>query len=145
MAFGAWKGAGAFMRRRLVVGVAAVLLALALTPTVWADEWCQNDPAVVIRTPAGKTVVVHVTNYALGAQHLNALNAARIDQAVRPAANGHGTQVAIEVTVPDDAYASGFPVRSVVSTKPFGRGTVYDDESGLSGNTLRLSFRLDVP
>ena len=145
MAFGAWKGVGAFMRRRLVAGAAAVLLALALTPTAWADEWCQSDPPVIIRTPAGKVVVVHVTNYALGRQHLKAVVSARIDKSVRPAANGRGTDVGIDVVIPNDAHATGFPVRSVVSTGPFGRGTVYDDESGVSGNTLRLRFTLDVP
>ena len=122
----------------------AVLLALALTPTAWADEWCESDPAVVIRTPQGKTVVVHVTNYALGAQHIKALRDAKIDHAERPTPNGRGTRVGVEVVIPNDAYGTGFPVRSVVSSRAHGGGTVYDEERGVSGNTLRLSFTLDV-
>ncbi len=133
------------MRRRLVAGAVAALLALAVVPTASADDWCFGDPTVVIRTPAGNTVVVHATIYALGSQHLQAVRDATIAQTVQATSDGLGTDVQLDVVVPDDQYATGFPVRVVVSTGALGGGTVYDDESGQSGKVVKLKFTLSVP
>jgi len=133
------------MRRRLVAGAMAALLAVAVVPTASAfEEWCQSDPTVVIRTPSGNTVVVHVTDYALGTQHLQALRDAAITQTVQATSNGQGTDVTLEVLIPDDADGTAFPVRSVASSGPYGGGTVYDDESGQSGKVVKLKFTLNV-
>ena len=128
----------------LSTGVAALGVG-ALAPAVAAvEEWCATDPAVPIRTPAGSTVVVHVTNSALGTQHEAALRDAAITTSVKRA-RGSGTDVEIHVTVPDDRFASGYPTRAVVSTRPWGAGTVLATAAGKSGRVMKLRFHLDTP
>ncbi len=138
------------MRRRMAAAGFAALLIAAATPIVHADglgaEWCLFDPTVVIQTPQGNTVIVHVTNSTLGMQHLQALKDATITQTVEAAPGGKATNVTLDVLVPDDVFASAFPVRSVASSGPAAApGTIYDDESGKSGKAVRLKFRLAVP
>src|SRR5687767_3132230 len=108
------------------------------------DFWCETDPAVVVHTPGGSTVVVHLTNAALGTEHAAALRAATITTTVQ-AGSGSTTDVEVEVTVPDDAHATRFATRSVVSTGPWGDGTVLATDTGKSGQPMKLRFRLDVP
>ena len=132
-------------RRFALCGVVAVVGVGAMAPTAGAyEEWCEADPAVVIRTPGGNTVVVHVTNAALGTAHAAALRAASISSTVQ-AGGGAGTDVEIEVTVPDDAVATGFATRTMVSTLPWGAGTVLATDTGNSGRVMKLRFRLDIP
>ena len=113
-------------------------------PAMAGDEWCPADPAVVVRTPAGNTVVVHITIWALGAEHAAALRDAAIVTSVT-AASSSATDVEIQVTVPDDAYATGFSTRVVASTHPWEAGTVLATDAGKSGQAMKLRFRLDVP
>lgn len=133
------------IRRLVVCGVVALLGVGAMAPAAGAyDEWCESDPAVVVRTPGGNTVVVHVTNAALGTEHVAALRAASISSTVQ-AGTGAGTDVEIEVTVPDDAVATGFATRTTASTLPWGAGTVLATDTGKSGQVMKLRFSLDVP
>ena len=135
------------MRRRMAAtGLAALLMATAVPIAHAGEEWCPWDPTVVISTPAGKNVVVHVTNSAFGAQHLPALKAATITQTVAAAPDGGATDVTLDVLIPNDSFASGFPVRSVASSGPAAApGTIYAAASGKSGKAMRLKFRLNVP
>ena len=114
------------------------------TPALAGDEWCAGDPAVMVRTPGGSTVVVHVTLWALGAEHQAALRDVAI-VTTATAATGPATDVEIEVTVPDDAYATGFSTRAVASTLPWEAGTLLASDAGKSGQAMKLRFRLDVP
>ena len=133
------------IRRPLLSAVVALLSAGALAaPALAGDEWCPADPAVVVRTPGGNTVVVHVTVWALGAEHRAALRDAAIVTTAR-AASSIATDVEIQVTVPNDAYATGFSTRAVVSTLPWEAGTVLATDGGKSGQAMKLRFRLDVP
>jgi hypothetical protein len=133
------------IRRFLLCGVVALLGVGALAPAAGAyDEWCEVDPAVLVRTPGGNTVVVHITSAALGIEHEAALRAASISTTVQAGGAG-GTDVEIEVTVPDDALATGFSTRTMASTLPWGTGTVLATETGKSGQAMKLRFRLDIP
>jgi len=127
----------------------ALLCLGLLVPAASADEelWCDNgsDPTVVISTPGGNTVVVHVTNWAQSSVHQAALRAATITYTAQPVTGQPATDVEIQVTVPDDQYETGFRIRSVASTQPFGAGTVLASEEGKSGQAQKLRFRLDVP
>lgn len=125
----------------LVVGL--LLLAPGAPPAAASDEWCESDPAVAIRTPAGAVVVVYVTNGALGAEHRPALARTRIDYAAAVAPGGAGTLVDLEVMVPDDG--GRFATRSVVSTGPLKTGAVLATAEGRSGQPMRLWFVLAVP
>jgi hypothetical protein len=135
--------------RRAFVALAAVVVGLLLLapgarPAAASDEWCESDPAVAVRTPAGAVVVVYVTNGALGAEHRPALARAQIGYAAVAAPGGAGTLVDMEVVVPDDGGAR-FPTRSVVSTRPLKTGAVLAAAEGWSGRPLRLRFQLGVP
>jgi hypothetical protein len=134
------------MKRRFVAAAAALLCLGVLAPAVSAgDDWCSTDPAVVIHTPGGNTVVVHLTDSALGSEHAAALRDAEITQTVQTVSNQPATDVEIQVVVPDDAFATGFRTQSVASTQPDGAGTVLASDEGKSGQTMKLRFRLDVP
>jgi hypothetical protein len=137
----------AAMSRRLIL--AALTLAIALVAfapgRVAAAEWCDTDPLVVIQTPGGALVPVYVTSGALGVEHLPAVQLAAISYTTRSVAGGTATRVRIEVVVPDDIFAQQFPTRSVASTGPLGAGAIYDSTSGVSGQTMALTFTLAVP
>lgn len=133
--------------KRLFLSILMALLCLgALVPVASADyEWeCDTDPTVVISTPGGNTVVVHVTDSAQDSVHLAALRAVAISYTTQAVTGQPATDVEIQVTVPDDQYETNFPVRSVASTQPFRAGTVLASADGKSGQTLKLRFRLDV-
>ncbi|HEU5317610.1 MAG TPA: hypothetical protein VFX49_15965 [Chloroflexota bacterium] len=134
------------MKRSLLSLLLALLCVVWLAPAALAEEeWCPIDPNLVVRTPGGNTVVVHVTNYAFGSQHVPALRAASIEYAVQSVPGLAATDVDVTVLVPDDAYASGFPTRTVASTQPFEGGIILARDDGKSGQPMRLRFRLDVP
>ena len=128
----------------LSTAVAGLGLSAVAAPAIAGDEWCPADPAVVVRTPAGNMVVVHVTIWALGAEHKAALRDAAI-VTTATAASSAATDVEIQVTVPDDAYATGFSTRAVASTHPWEAGTVLATDEGKSGQAMKLRFRLDIP
>ena len=141
---------------RCLFSVALALLvfwAPSLAPIVGAvgdesvAEWCEVDPEVVIRTPAGNVVVLHVTNYGRGTENLPALQAARIVPFARPAGDAprQATEAEVLVLVPLGPGGRRFATRSVVSTGANATGHVLATASGESGQLLQLAFRLALP
>jgi hypothetical protein len=127
----------------------AALLSLALLATAApvaqaGDSWCDFDPPILVKTPGGNNVMVHVTNGALGAQHLDALKDAEITYVATPAGLG-ATAVVVTVVVPNDSFGSGFATRSTASSGPYGAGTIYASATGSAGTPMQLSFTLNVP
>ena len=115
-------------------------------------EWCEVDPPLVVRTPGGRVVVLHVTNYGLGREHLRAVRRATISSTTSPAGSAPAGApragaflVRVVVEVPLGAGGERFPTKSVVSTRPFAKGTVLAEASGHSGGPMRMEFRLDEP
>jgi hypothetical protein len=141
-------------RVRRAVALAAVALALVL---VWVPgsaaaqdaiaEWCEVDPALVVRTPAGRVVLLHVTTSGLGLEHLGAVRQATISSTTSPVGGGPDGAFRVEVVVEVPLGAGGerFATKSVVSTRPYAGGTVLAAASGESGSPMRLAFRLDEP
>jgi hypothetical protein len=128
----------------LAVAMAAALL-WGMVPVASAgDEWCEVDPVVVIHTPAGESVPVHITNYGQGAEHLALVQSATIATVVGVASGGQGTSVTINVLVRDDPLGGTFKTRTVASTGVGGTGAVYDTASGHSGKVMALQFTLNV-
>ena len=125
--------------------LAVLLLQAAAHPAGAMEEWCDDDPPIVIRTPAGRLVPVYVTNGALGAQHLTAAQLARISYAVQPIPGASATRVTVSVAVPGDLWSSSFSTRTSVSTGPMKTGTVYGTATGSATQTMVVSFRLDQP
>ncbi|HEU5328693.1 MAG: hypothetical protein ACTHMU_23730 [Thermomicrobiales bacterium] len=135
------------MVRRLLVAIFTVVaIVLAFAPVrVAAAEWCDTDPLVLISTPGGALVPVYVTNGALGAEHLATVQLATMTYSVQPTADGSATLVHLDVRIPDDVFASHFATRSVASSGPLATGTSYANASGFSGQTMTLTFTLNVP
>lgn len=132
---------------KLLAGAAATTAASAVTallPAVAsADEWCSVDPPIYIETGTGEVVVLHVTMFAHGAQHLPTLELAKIDYDSRPnRQNPRDTDVFVQVTVPNDRFAKKFPVKSVVSALEWAKGTVYSHVVGKSHETMEHRFVL---
>jgi len=131
--------------QRLVFSVLLTLLLTAGGSTSRAlasDQWCDDDPPVVLHTPGGALVTVYVTDSVLGLSHLPAVQLARITADVSPA--GGGTRVHVQVLVPGDAFDPFFATRSTVSTGPFATGTIYATASGFSGQPMAMTFTLPL-
>ena len=94
----------------------AVAMVLALVPVVTvapaasaaADEWCDMDPVVVIKTPGGNLVPLFNTNGVQGLKNQPALALAKVSYTVKPADGGRKTLVTMEVTLPEGIYGRDF-------------------------------------
>ncbi len=134
------------MRHWLASLALAAVLSVLLAPGAAAGEqWCEDDPLMVITTPRGAHVVVYVTNGAQGAEHLVAVQLASIDYTTTSIDGGRATLVRMAVTIPPDQFASSFATRSAVGTGPYKTLDRLATARGRSGRAMRLEFRLDVP
>ena len=121
--------------------LALVLLAGPVPGAGAAEQWCEEDPLVVITTPGGNLVPVFVTNRARGGpEYLPAVVAAEISYTAKPA-NG-GTAVKVYVTIP--AVPGVTDAASAASTGPLATGTIYATTTGATGQRMTLEFKLDV-
>jgi hypothetical protein len=136
------------MRRFLFAVVAVVcLFATQISPSKAAAEWCEHDPLVILTTPQGKTVQVHVTTYALGTQYAANLDRAVITYVAIPTRSGagRGTRFEVFVLVPEGPRDPQFKTRAVLSSGPDATGTVYDEAEGRSNRPMRLTFEVAIP
>jgi hypothetical protein len=133
--------------RSLLLSLPLVVLLATLLPTPWAfasDGWCDTDPVLVVRTPAGYLVPVYVN---VGAQSLlltpNTLSASILPAyTADPSPNNTATTVTVTVKVPQSLLASSFAIRSIVSSGAFGSGWVYASAFGVSWQALISKFEL---
>lgn len=124
------------MRFRLLAFLTALLVVLAPASGAAAmEEWCEDDPLVLVTTPRG----------ALGVVHLPAVTLTTISYTVQPADGGRATRVKMIVRVPNDAFGTGFKTRTTASSGPLKTGTIFDRASGVSGKNMYMSFVLRVP
>jgi hypothetical protein len=123
----------------------ALLVWLCIPPEVThaGDQWCETDPLVGVRTPAGTLVPLFVTTEARGLEYLPYVLLASITSSSSQA--GGGTNVQVSVTVPSGPFLPRFETRSTVSTGPLKTGAVLASTSGYSQRAMNLQFRLDVP
>jgi hypothetical protein len=135
------------MARLVILLCAALVLLLGgpAPPAGAGEEWCETDPVVAVRTPAGNVVPVFVLTGAAGLEHLPAAQAASYAYTVQSLAGGAATRVRLEVRVPTVPVGAPFPTRATASTGPLGTGTVLDSATGSSGEAMRLTFTLGVP
>ena len=116
------------------------------TPVAWAwDEWCDSDPILLIRTPAGNLVPVYYLTGVQGTTNLvgGLLGNLSASYTVEPAKGG--TRVAVRVTVPNGLLGATYATRLKASSGPLGTGTVYGATTGTSGEAMQVQFSLPVP
>jgi hypothetical protein len=127
--------------RRSLVSILLFLLCLTAvnSPASAGDQWCEDDPVVVIITPGGSIVPLFVTNGALGVNHLVAVQLARISYTVEP--TGGSTLVRMKVVIPDDLFGST-ATRTTVSTGPLKTGAIFATANGVNGQAMHMQFTL---
>jgi hypothetical protein len=137
-------------RRQFLGALAAVLpLAAWAQPVHAGEEWCEDDPPLLLTTPHGHQLLVYVTQFGLGLQHLVDLEAATLSYAStstnRPdGAREFATVFHVFVTIPDDPIDGSFAAKVMVSTGPMASGTCYASTSGSSGTTFDLGFTVPL-
>jgi len=129
------------MRRILCSLLAAMTLMVLFIPAATASsEWCEDDPALVVRTLSGTHVTLHVTTYGLLSG--SADRDLKIRRAVAATSFGYvsdpaspnapvaatvngvkGTWITIYVLVPT-AGGQAFPTYSVIGTGTHGKGEI---------------------
>jgi hypothetical protein len=135
------------MKRRIALAAlsAGLLLGSAIR-VASADDWCSDDPAVNIKTPAGRSMVVKVTDYALGTQHAPALKNVTYSYVATPDLDGVSTDVVLTVVIPDDGLGA-FSTKSTVASAVDENSHLYFvsvTNSGTSGAPIVHSFKLPV-
>lgn len=130
------------MFRRLILGVAVGLLAAFVATPVEAAEWCMDDPALVFSAPHAKhKITVYATEGVQGAEHASALRKAKVHLEAKPG-KGRGTMdLEIRAKIPADGHARFLTVL-LVSSKPYGAGTVYGVVRGSNDHDMNLRFEL---
>lgn len=149
------------MRRLLCAVGWALLVLVALAPTsLAAEDWCSDDPLMVLATPDGSAVPVYVlTSAPIG--HIGSVMAATYrytaDHYVRDAAGDLGTAFTVYVTVPNDPISGPFGLHDAVNSGPAAGASIEDDQmavasgytyvatSGTSGTAVALSFTYPQP
>jgi hypothetical protein len=109
------------------------------------DEWCDTDPLLVIRTPAGNLVPVYYLTGVYGERHVVEGLLGNLSAAYTAEAAAGGTRVTVRVTVPNGPDGATYPTRLTVSSGPWGTLTVYGRTTGTSGAPMAVEFLLGVP
>jgi len=137
------------MRTGLTSLLLAFWIALATqAPAAQASsQWCDSDPALLIQTPAGGVVLVYVTVGAQSAIYTpnTLISSIQPSYTAVPKSNGAATRVSVFVTVPASLLDPFFATRVIVSSGPYGTGTVYSRVQGVSSEQMASVFDLALP
>ena len=125
---------------RLVAAAAGVLAAFVAVPAEAGGDICIKDPTFVAVTPSGISVTLHLTIYGNGSVNYQAVQAAQITGLSEKLA-GQFDNVTLTAYTPNGP-AGVFQVNYVVSTQPFGGGTVLHQVSSHSGIYQSMTFVL---
>ncbi|HEU5318723.1 MAG TPA: hypothetical protein VFX49_21600 [Chloroflexota bacterium] len=144
----------------LIAGTATATLAPA---AFGAAQWCEDDPLVVIKTPTGYQLPLHVTNYAEGPENQVYLDRVPDNQTAanawiswtvvqskkgghKPATSASSAvewDVTIYVTIhTDPTDGARFRTRTVASSDVNGTGVRYADAVGMSDRKMQMRFSL---
>ncbi len=127
---------GSFRGLTVLAGALAALLVAA--PNVRAEaQLCLSDPPLQILLASGDEITVYVTEGA-AVQHLDAIQHATISYTARAMRAG-ASVIRVKDSIPTDS-SGGFPVFVIVSSQPFGNGTVYGRATGTAGTPIIVSF-----
>jgi hypothetical protein len=136
--------------KRFVLAALMALVPLmpisALAPSAAAEsDWCDDDPIVVVITPAGNIVPIYNTMGVQGLLHTADIALARVNYTTKSVNGGRSTQVTMKITIPNDLFGSGFPTRAKISTGPMGTLNVLGTTTGNAGSAMTVQFTIDVP
>jgi hypothetical protein len=101
---------------------------------------------VRVQTPSGRSVVVKVTDFALGTVYQDTLKLVTYSYVATPASDGK-TKVVLTVNIPGDSASATFATKSVVSSAADENSKVYQvfsTLSGVSGTAIVRTFTLDI-
>ncbi|HEV7214298.1 MAG TPA: hypothetical protein VGP33_04170 [Chloroflexota bacterium] len=141
-----------YLSRRAILRAVTVALPLAAlaNPVLAGEEWCEDDPAMLLTTPHGNILLVYITQSGQGGlQHLADLELATLSYAasssnLHDGSGGLETTFHVHVTIPSDLIDGGFATKVTVSSGPFASGAVYASMSGNSGTTFDLVFTVPL-
>ena len=132
-------------RVALGVGLAGAAGGRAAPSAEAADSWCDTDPPLVVRTPAGNRVTVYCLTGVSGELHAVQGLLGNLTLAYTATAAGlNRTRVVVTATVPCGLGAA-YPTRLTVSALPLGVGTVHGRTTGTCGRSMAVAFFLDLP
>jgi hypothetical protein len=141
-----WRRRGVARVAGVVAGAAAGAATWPAARLAWAnDEWCDTDPVLVIRTPAGNPVSVYYLTGVYGELNVVAGLLGNLTASYTATPSGLGTAVTVRVTVPAGSGGASYPTRVKVSSGPLGTLTVYGQTTGTSGAPMEVPFYLAVP
>ncbi len=126
-----------------MAALAGLLAACVAVQAEAAAELCLVDPRLVIQLPSKDYLTVFVTEGAMGTEHLPTLHLAEITYTAEATADKHTAQVTVYDYIPDDAIGR-FTTLMIVSSEPFGAGTVYGSANGTSGVTMTVPFLIST-
>lgn len=129
------------MFRRGILSVAVAALATMVATPAQAAEWCLHDPALIFSAPHVKHTrfTVYATEGVQGAEHAWALEKAHLDFKTRPGKAPGTVNLTVHANVPGKDHQS-FATVLVVSSEPFGAGTIYGLAMARSGHDMHVTF-----
>jgi hypothetical protein len=129
------------MFRRGILGFAVAVLAVMVATPAQAAEWCLHDPALVFSAPHTKHIrlTVYATEGVQGAEHARALEKAHLDFKTKPGKAPGTVNLTVHANVPGSGHER-FATVLVVSSEPFGAGTIYGVAMGTSGHDMHVAF-----
>jgi len=149
------------MRRLLsALGLALLTLITTVPASFAAEDWCSDDPPMILTTPDEGAVPVYVLTTA-PTRYVGSLAMATYrytaNHYVRDATGDLGTAFTVYVTVPNDLVSGAFGLHDAVSSGPVAgasiggyqtavaSGYTYVSRDGTSGTTVALNFDYPQP
>jgi hypothetical protein len=131
---------------RILVGVVLAVVAMLVASPVEAAEWCLHDPALVFSAPHAKhtRITIYATEGVQGPQHSAALEKGHLDFKTKPGDTPGTVELEIHANIPGKDHER-FATVLIVSSDPFGAGTIYGVTMGTSGHDMRVRFTLVYP
>ncbi|HEV8382132.1 MAG TPA: hypothetical protein VGQ29_11125 [Gemmatimonadales bacterium] len=127
------------IRRLIVAGAIGILTVFVATP-VEAAEWCLHDPALVFKVPDSKQrITIYATEGVQGTRYEGRLKHAKLDFDAKADKRHGAVHIRIRANIPGQGRES-FATVLVVSSEPYGAGTIYGVVMGRSGHRMELSF-----
>lgn len=131
------------MIRRFIIAVAVAFLGILVATPASAAEWCLHDPALVFSAPHAKhtKITIYATEGVQGAEHAGALAKAHVKFKTKPGKTPGTIELDIHANVPGKDHQH-FATVLVISSQPFGQGTIYAVTMGTSGHDMHVRFVL---